>query len=148
MQMFPRKDKKKGVYCAIGTIFYSCVDKVDKIENGKTVRVPAPDGTIIYVKPCFYGDEPRDIYHYAMTHETFPHESTGDQWFSEAQFESYRKLGSHIIDTICKYKSDGAANELAEFVKRAQQSGDHHDSVLTHLAPLIEGMAAIFKRDE
>ena len=118
MQIFPRKDKKdKGAYCAIGTIRYSCVDEVD----------PADDGTIIYVKPVFYGDEPRDIYHYAMTHETFPHETTGDQWFSESQFESYRKLGSHIIDTIYKGTSDGAIGgaelddaELSKFLKHAQ----------------------------
>jgi hypothetical protein len=110
MKIFPRKDQKKqGAYCAIGTIRYSCVDTVDKVdadgekvrhEDGKVVQVPAPDGTIIYIKPVFYGDEPRDIYHYAMTHDTFPHESTADQWFSEAQFESYRKLGSYIVDTI------------------------------------------------
>jgi len=25
--------------------------------------------------------------------DRFPHESTGDQFFSESQFESYRKLG-------------------------------------------------------
>jgi len=26
----------------------------------------------------------------------FPHQSTGDQWFDESQFESYRALGYHI----------------------------------------------------
>jgi len=162
MEIFPRKDKKKGAYCAIGTIRYSCVDKVDKLDSnnkpvknqqGEVVQVPAPDGTIIYIKPVFYGDEPRDIYHYAMTHETFPHESTGDQWFSEAQFESYRKLGSHIIDTICKYKSDGAAEadlrdpQLAEFLEQAQQQAhaERPDGVLTQLAELSESVAEIFK---
>ena len=32
-----------------------------------------------------------------------------DQWFSEAQFESYRALGSHIIDHIC----GGAQNKVS-----------------------------------
>src|SRR5207245_2675944 len=86
-------------------IRYSCVGQVDKVDangknivdqEGRTVQVPAADGTIIYIKPVFYGDEPRDIYHYAMTHDTFPHETTADQWFTEAQFESYRMLGSGI----------------------------------------------------
>ena len=34
-------------------------------------------------------------------HPAYPHESTGDQWFSESQFESYRALGSHILETMC-----------------------------------------------
>ena len=165
MEIFPRKDKKKGAYCAIGTIRYSCVDEVDKVDDtgnvihdrkGRPLRAPAPDGTIIYVKPVFYGDEPRDIYHYAMTHETFPHESTGDQWFSEVQFESYRKLGSHIIDAICKYKSDGPAEadlhdpQLAEFLQQAQQQAqaERPDGVLTQLAELRESVAEIFKPEE
>jgi hypothetical protein len=133
MQVFPRKDKKKGAFCAVGTIRYSAVDeKIPKIlidKDGKRVEgdlEDAPDGTIIYVKPVFYGDEPRDIYRYAMTHETFPHESTGDQWFDESQFESYRKLGSHIIDTICKYEAAGGRMDLVDtdlggFVTKATQ---------------------------
>jgi hypothetical protein len=103
MQIFPRKDKKKGAFCAIGTIGYSAVDTIDSFgQFGKPTQVKAPDGVIVYLKPIFYGDESRDIYHYAMTHETFPHESTVDQWFSESQFESYRKLGSYVVDTICQ----------------------------------------------
>jgi len=136
VKIFSRKDDKKGAYCAIGTIRYSCVDTVDKVdadgekvldEDGKVVQVPAPNGTIIYIKPVFYGsDEPRDIYHYAMTHDTFPHESTGDQWFSETQFESYRKLGSYIVDTICEGLSKLAStselddDDLAAFLEQAR----------------------------
>jgi hypothetical protein len=129
MQIFPRSEKKKGAFCAIGTIRYSCVDKIDKLdEKGQSREVGAPDGLIVYIKPIFYGDEPRDVYHYAMTHETFPHESTVDQWFSETQFESYRKLGSYVVDTICKYPTDGGPGEglnepaLKDFYDQAQQS--------------------------
>jgi hypothetical protein len=35
-----------------------------------------------------------------MSHPDFPHESTADQWFSESQFESYRRLGFEIMDGI------------------------------------------------
>ena len=161
MQIFPRKEKKKGAFCAVGTIRYSAVDTVDKIgpdnkpvldENKEPVQVPAPDGTIVYIKPVFYGDEPRDIYHYGMTHETFPHESTVDQWFSEAQFESYRKLGSYVIDTICKYPTSGSADEglsdaeMSEFLKKAQQGSEaeHRDGVWPPLAALGEELASHF----
>ncbi|HEX5705015.1 MAG TPA: patatin-like phospholipase family protein [Pyrinomonadaceae bacterium] len=102
MNLFPRSEKKPGVYCAIGTIRYSCIDKGE------------PDGKIIYLKPAFYGDEPRDIYRYAMTHETFPQQSTGDQWFDESQFESYRKLGSYIVDKICNAGAGEGSSALID----------------------------------
>jgi len=68
---------QKGYNCAIGHIRYS---EVDPVVNGKK----APDGIIIYIKPACYGDEPRDIYEYFKKSETFPHESTADQFFSVA----------------------------------------------------------------
>jgi len=34
---------------------------------------------------------------YAVSHPTFPHESTANQFFSESQFESYRALGYEIV---------------------------------------------------
>ena len=60
-----------------------------------------PDGIIIYIKPACYGDEPRDIYEYFKRSETFPHESTADQFFSESQFESYRMLGACTMEILC-----------------------------------------------
>lgn len=95
--IYPRSSKnddkyKDGKYCAVGRIRYSCVDKVD----GRG----AEDGVLVYIKPAFYGNEPRDIFNYALAHEDFPHETTADQWFDEPQFESYRMLGSFIMDVI------------------------------------------------
>jgi hypothetical protein len=119
MKLFPRSQNKPGAYCAIGTIRYSCID--GDLEPGVSV----PDGKIIYIKPAFYGKEPRDIYRYAMTHETFPQQSTADQWFDESQFESYRKLGSYIIDTICESKQTDTPfkltdSKLEEFFNQAK----------------------------
>jgi hypothetical protein len=50
-------------------------------------------GTLIYLKSSLTDDLPADIMHYRRTHKDFPHETTADQFFDEAQFESYRKLG-------------------------------------------------------
>jgi hypothetical protein len=64
-----------------------------------TINYPEPghDGRILYIKPSFFGDDlPVDVVSYAAEHEKFPHESTGDQFFSESQFESYRRLGEHF----------------------------------------------------
>jgi hypothetical protein len=82
--------KDAGHNCAIGRIRYSAVD-----------GSAAPDGVIVYVKPACYGDEPRDIYEYFKRSETFPHESTADQFFSESQFESYRMLGAYTMEKLC-----------------------------------------------
>lgn len=54
-------------------------------------------GRILYIKPSFFGrDLPLDVVAYANNSSTFPHETTGDQFFSESQFESYRKLGEYF----------------------------------------------------
>ena len=46
------------------------------------------------------GDEWPDIRQYADIHETFPHETTADQFFDEDQFEAYRHLGYKDINGI------------------------------------------------
>lgn len=53
-------------------------------------------GRILYVKPTLCGREPLDVAEYHSGHPDFPHESTADQFFDEAQWESYRRLGEHI----------------------------------------------------
>jgi Patatin-like phospholipase len=56
-------------------------------------------GTIVYVKASLTGNEPSDVIEYRDRHPEFPHQTTADQFFDESQFESYRALGQHIIDT-------------------------------------------------
>jgi len=50
-------------------------------------------GRLIYVKPSLNAQLPQDVLAYARLSSTFPHQSTLDQFFDEAQFESYRALG-------------------------------------------------------
>ncbi len=50
-------------------------------------------GTLLVVKPTLHGALDVDLLAYAMRHPSFPHESTGDQFFDEAQWESYHRLG-------------------------------------------------------
>ncbi len=51
---------------------------------------------LLVVKPSLMGDESADVVQYQRTHPLFPQEPTTDQYFDEAQWESYRKLGEHI----------------------------------------------------
>ncbi|MGA7415323.1 MAG: hypothetical protein WBW33_32925, partial [Bryobacteraceae bacterium] len=53
-------------------------------------------GTLIYLKASMTGHEDTDILQYKAAHPTFPHESTGNQFYAEDQFESYRSLGRDI----------------------------------------------------
>ena len=55
-------------------------------------------GHIVYIKASLTGDEPIDVLEYRSRHVEFPHQTTGDQFFDESQFESYRALGQHIVD--------------------------------------------------
>jgi hypothetical protein len=58
------------------------------------------DGLLIYLKASLNGKEPVDIREYADAHARFPHESTGDQFFDEDQFEAYRHLGFDIAAEV------------------------------------------------
>jgi hypothetical protein len=53
-------------------------------------------GTLIYLKASMTGNEDTSVLQYKATHQTFPHESTGNQFYKEDQFESYRTLGRDI----------------------------------------------------
>ncbi len=57
-------------------------------------------GKLLYFKLSITGDEPQDILTYRGQFPDFPHQSTGDQFFSESQFESYRRLGLHVADRV------------------------------------------------
>lgn len=85
------KNPEKGKYGAIAHIKYTAVDGNN-----------ASDGTLIYIKPTLNGTEPINIQHYKSANPSFPHETTADQFYSEAQFESYRSLGFNIMDELSK----------------------------------------------
>ncbi len=69
------------VHCAVGRVRYA-----DGI-----------DGTIIYFKSSLTGDERNYVQDYQRRNPDFPHETTGDQFFGEEQFEMYRSLGFHMV---------------------------------------------------
>ncbi len=51
---------------------------------------------LVVVKPTVPAFAPADVKLYAQRQPAFPQQSTGDQFFDEAQWESYRKLGEAI----------------------------------------------------
>jgi len=94
-------------HCAVGEIQYGAVDGPD-VENG----------TLIYIKTSLTGNEPRDVLNYAAQNPAFPHQPTSDQWFDESQFESYRRLGYHVVEEIFGFHE--RACRIDEFVEQAR----------------------------
>ncbi|HXM34578.1 MAG TPA: patatin-like phospholipase family protein [Pyrinomonadaceae bacterium] len=117
----PSQDMKSK-YCATGKIRYSCVDRD---PNDVTTKDADFDGTIIYIKPSLIGEEPRDVVNYWQGSNGFPQEVITDQWFTEAQFESYRALGSHIIEAICNPSGHQSQNKV-NFPTFARRARDHN----------------------
>jgi hypothetical protein len=120
----PAPDKAAFPYYAVARIRYSCVDGLpDAAEIAERQYEGDPtdlvDGWLLYLKPSLNGTEPADIFHYAKIHPDFPHESTGNQLYSEVQFESYRALGSWAAESLPHPKpgGDGAIQALFAALK-------------------------------
>jgi len=99
----PLREKKRR--CAIATIRYSAVDAT------------WPDGQLIYIKPMLLGTEPPDVAAYAAANPPFPHQSTANQWFNESQTESYRMLGLHTLDEICRGWNGSSLEDFGRHVR-------------------------------
>jgi patatin-like phospholipase len=109
-----QKGQCSGHY-AVGTIHYT------RVDQGRS------DGILIYLKPSLTGNEPVDVLEYAAHHRQFPHEPTSDQFFDEAQFESYRRLGEHIVEqvfsTALKPRSQTLHQVFEEFHTQSERTG-------------------------
>jgi hypothetical protein len=91
-------------HCVVGSIEYP-------EDAGRPEKEKRP-GYLLYLKSSLTGDEPADVTGYHVGHPEFPHQSTGDQWFTERQFEAYRKLGQHIVQTaIGSVRAEAADRE-------------------------------------
>ena len=109
-------EQKEGhslTHCAVGKIKYS---------NGSI-------GYLIYLKASITGDEDIGITQYRSTHPSFPHETTANQFFSEDQFESYRRLGQHVVRHCFRGIQPGerplaVAVKLADVMAPARSSGE------------------------
>jgi len=87
-------------HAVVGTIHYDGIGGVDK-------------GSILYFKPALSGDEPPDVLQYRASSGAFPHEGTADQFFDEAQWESYRRLGEHSGRKVLEFLERQAGGQTA-----------------------------------
>ncbi|HTJ31266.1 MAG TPA: hypothetical protein VL346_12235, partial [Acidobacteriaceae bacterium] len=134
-----RLNEKTGysqTHCVVGTIRYprppedrevrvndpgAACDCIDGSEND------CYTGVIVYLKSSLVGDEPPDLLTYQIAHPTFPQDSTMNQWFTETQFEAYRRLGHHVAMTSLQpalapgralFTTDDGLDSLPELFRR------------------------------
>jgi predicted acylesterase/phospholipase RssA len=83
----------QGAYSAFAIIEYP-----EERSPGRRQR-----GYLLYIKAYYQGlEEPADVRAYAMANPAFPHDSTLNQFFGEAQFESYRVLGGYTVMQLAR----------------------------------------------
>lgn len=92
--LLPVNDCKYGLFKCGSRHF--AIGSIDYLGDGH----PDHMGYLVYIKSSLTGDEPSDLINFKLQEPSFPHHSTVDQFFSESQFESYRRLGEHIAQNL------------------------------------------------
>jgi hypothetical protein len=112
IQIDPRpitpKDKLSRTHCVMGRITYP------QEETGQT-------GFLLYLKSSITGNEPADVEEYRRENPQFPQQSTADQFFSESQFEGYRRLGLHVARTTLDHIKPGNQDLQETFTRLKSQ---------------------------
>jgi hypothetical protein len=89
------------------------------VAQGKVKYPPAAGlptevqtGTLLFAKAVLWDQSPDWLLTYAASSEEFPHDSTADQWFDEAQFGAYTELGRLLgLEVIRAIGSSSPASE-------------------------------------
>jgi hypothetical protein len=126
----PDKDGQSRQHVAIGTIHYSPTDR----------------GILLYVKPSITGNEPTDVLQYRTRNTAFPHESTGDQFYDEAQWESYRRLGLHAAESIFEFvaREDGIRRDADwVFAEASHRWGPAPEGLEDHVVEMTKRFGSL-----
>jgi hypothetical protein len=97
----PLKPDANGLtrqHMVVGTIHYDHSTSDGRLDKG----------ILLYFKPGLTGDEPIDVRQYHSRNTDFPNETTVDQFYDEAQWEAYRRLGQHAAQAALGFV-DGIA---------------------------------------
>lgn len=87
-------------------------------EDGQPIH-----GLLLVIKLALTGNEPELLMQFQQLNPAFPHQSTAQQLFSEAQFEAYRALGEHAAEAafdplLAGAQPRGAADWLLQLEQR------------------------------
>lgn len=112
---------------------YAAGEIVFSREHLRSLGIDNPDeksrrGTIIYFKPAVTESVTPDVRQYSIENKNFPQQPTTNQWFGEAQFESYRQLGQ-----LC-------ARQAFDF-KQVHEMGESPTVTLQEIDEVFESIA-------
>jgi hypothetical protein len=103
------------------------------------------EGVLLLFKPGLTDDEPIDVEQYRTRNPAFPAESTGDQFYDEAQWESYRRLGLVAIEkafgTPAHFQSPAKTKEALRraFIEAAAPAQEATAAAAAAAAPAASG---------
>ena len=122
-----RPDARTGrsrAHCAVGRIDYA----------------GSSPGWLVYMKASWKGNEGEAMQQYRSANPQFPHESTGDQFYSEEQFESYRALGCEAgLEAFERFSGKGLLSFVSGDLRSMLSPELRNDAPLTrHTARLNE----------
>ena len=137
--------QEEGYELSEAAVAFGKIHYPERTVGGETVT--PPEGTLVYVKAAaarfaFDGKGtplPVHVAAYLRENTKFPHQGTMDQFFDDAQFESYRALGFHTAEGAAAEllaRERAAAEADAEKV-RAEQAALVVEAALAQ-APLLE----------
>jgi hypothetical protein len=90
------KDRRSRAYAIFGKIHYGA-------RPGEAEAL----GWLLYLKLAIIGEEPGYVVDYRRQNPDFPHQSTADQIYDEAQFEAYRRLGECAAESLFREELTG-----------------------------------------
>jgi hypothetical protein len=128
----PPGEDNEGTVLYIKSSLTGAAQYIERAKKKEAVQKPTVPSQVEQPadsdKPTLLPIEPLDVINYKFMHEHFPHDSTANQWFTESQFESYRRLGYHVISEVdqCKQWDEflgASAQPSVAGPKNAGQSG-------------------------
>jgi len=98
--------KPRSGRCALLLDVVQPAQQKDLAHSDADERTDQVVARIVLLKPTLLAEASIDIAQYQATHTAFPQETTIDQFFDEAQWESYRKLG--VLTAQRVFQGDGS----------------------------------------
>jgi hypothetical protein len=89
LHLAPLTQERPQLHCVRGRIQHS----TKHAESLGWSEEESRRGELLVIKPVLAADTTVDLQNYKPQNDAFPQQSTADQFFDEAQFESYRALG-------------------------------------------------------
>lgn len=93
--------------CTDAHAAHKCALLLNVYHSDQSYRARRPDARVVVIKPRLIPEVCADLGQYQATHGAFPQEPTADQFYDEAQWESYRKLGLETAKLVFGAGIDG-----------------------------------------